>query len=137
VEFFTFVRKTILQKGELVLGVILPKPVKGTVGHYEKLSRRRGCDLSVVSVAALAIPKNGGYDWRIALGAVAPTVMRATEAEAVLSKSLSPEAVQKAAEAAAEQSKPISDIRASETYRRAMVRNMTRRAVENVIAKLA
>ncbi|MEI7988555.1 MAG: xanthine dehydrogenase family protein subunit M [Chloroflexota bacterium] len=137
VEFFTFVRKTVLQKGELVMGVILPKTSQGTVGSYEKLSRRRGCDLSIVSVAAVAAPKNGGYEWRVALGAVAPTVMRVAEAEAILGKGRSSEEIQKAAEAAAVASKPISDIRSSEAYRRVMVRNMTKRAVESVIAKMA
>lgn len=135
-EFFTFVRKTVIQKGELVYGVIVPKHPVGTVGVYEKLSRRKGCDLSLVSVAALAKPENGKYSWRIALGAVAPTVIRATEAEAFLAEGHSPELIQKAAVAAAMQSKPISDVRASEAYRKSMVRNITKRAIEKVIAAL-
>ena len=136
-EFFTFVRKTVIKKGELVYGVIIPKSPSGTVGVYEKLSRRKGCDLSLVSVAALAQPQNGKYVWRVALGAVAPTVIRATGAEAFLAKGHSPEMIQKAAVAAAAQSKPISDVRASETYRKLMVRNITKRALEKVVASLA
>jgi len=132
-EFFTFVRKTVVQKGELVFGVIIPQSPKRTVGVYEKLSRRKGCDLSLVSVAALAKPQNGGYVWRIALGAVAPTVIRAFDAEAILAKGHDIRNIQQAAEAAAVQSKPISDVRASETYRKAMVRNITKRAIEKVL----
>lgn len=133
-EFFTFVRKTVLQKGELVMGVLIPSVPKGTFGVYEKLSRRKGCDLSLVSVAALVQPKGSGYDWRIALGAVAPTVIRATDAETILNKSYYQENIVKASEAAAAQSKPISDVRSSQAYRLAMVRNITKRAVERVLA---
>ncbi len=135
-EFFTFVRKTVIKKGELVVGVIVPKHPADTVGVYEKLSRRKGCDLSLVSVAALAKPENGKVVWRIALGAVAPTVIRATDTEAILNEGYTPEHIQKAAVAAALQSKPISDVRASEAYRKSMVRNITKRAVEKVVASL-
>ena len=136
-EFFIFVRKTVVQKGDLVMGVLIPRPPKGSGAVYEKLSRRKGCDLSLVSVAAMAEANQGGYLWRIALGAVAPTVIRATDAEAILAKGTSPKEIQAAAEAAAAQAKPISDVRSSEAYRRAMVRNITKRAVEKVLAKLA
>lgn len=136
-DFFIFVRKTAVQKGELVMGVIIPKPPKGSAGVYEKLSRRKGCDLSLVSVAAFAEPGKSGYTWRIALGAVAPTVIRATVAEEILAKGTGAKEIQDAAKAAADQSKPISDVRSSEGYRRAMVRNITKRAVEKVLAKLA
>lgn len=135
-DFFIFVRKTAVQKGELVMGVIIPKPPKGSAGVYEKLSRRKGCDLSLVSVAAFAEPGKSGYTWRIALGAVAPTVIRATVAEEILAKGTGAKEIQDAAKAAADQSKPISDVRSSEGYRRAMVRNITKRAVEKVLAKL-
>jgi carbon-monoxide dehydrogenase medium subunit len=137
-DFATFVRKTVVQKGELVVGLLIPKPANGTVGVYEKLSRRKGSDLAVVSTAALAEPREGGgYTWRIALGAVAPTIIRAPEAEAILSRGHTEADVLKAAEAAALASRPISDVRASEVYRRTMVRNVTRRAIQKVLAKLA
>lgn len=136
-DFFIFVRKTVVQKGELVMGVLIPKPPKGSAAVYEKLSRRKGCDLSLVSVAAMAEPGKGGHTWRIALGAVAPTVIRATDAEAILAKGASDKEILAAAQAAANQAKPISDVRSSEAYRRAMVRNITKRAVEKVLAKLA
>ena len=137
-DFATFVRKTIVQKGELIVGLLIPKPANGTVGVYEKLSRRKGSDLAVVSTAALAAPReDGGYTWRIALGAVAPTIIRVPEAEAILSKGHTEADVLKAAEAAALASRPISDVRASEVYRRTMVRNVTRRAIQKVLAKLA
>lgn len=135
-EFFTFVRKTVVQKGELVVGVIIPKPPAGTVGEYHKLSRRQGCDLSLVSVAVLAAPRDGGYEWRIALGAVAPTPIRVPDAEAILSRGFDTAAIDEAAKAAEKTAKPITDVRSSDVYRCEMVRNLTRRAVHSVAEKL-
>lgn len=134
--FATFVRKTVLKPGELIVGVIIPQLPAGSIGIYEKLSRRRGCDLSLVSVAALAVPSGKGYNWRIALGAVAPTSIRVPSAEAILAEGHDEAHVEKAAQAAAETARPISDVRASEQYRKAMVANITKRAIRNVLAKL-
>ena len=135
-EFTTFVRKTVVQKGELVAGVILPKLPKGSTGSYIKLARRKSGDLAQVSVAVLAVPDGKGYSWRIALGAVAPTIVRVPDAEAILAKGTDDASIEKAAEAAEKTARPISDIRASMEYRQAMVLNMTRRAVKEVLAKL-
>jgi CO/xanthine dehydrogenase FAD-binding subunit len=135
-QFATFVRKTVVAKGELVTGVILPKLPKGSMGEYVKLSRRRGCDLSLVSVAALAIPSGKEYQWRLALGAVAPTAIRVPQAEAILAQGFTPELIEKAAQAAAETSRPINDVRSSERYRKLMVANMTKRAISETLKKL-
>jgi CO/xanthine dehydrogenase FAD-binding subunit len=135
-EFTTFVRKTVIQKGELVLGVILPKLPKSATGSYIKLARRKCGDLAQVSVAALAVPKDGGCEWRLALGAVAPTPLRVPDAEKILTKGTDEASIKMAAEAAEKTSRPISDIRASLEYRQAMVYNMTRRAIHDVLAKM-
>ena len=69
---------------------------------------------------------------RIALGAVAPTVMRARQAEAYLEgRAISPEAMREAGRVAAAESRPITDFRASAEYRRDLVAVLTRRALEN------
>ena len=66
---------------------------------------------------------------RIALGAVAPTIVRASEAEAFLAgKELTDDVIERAAELAAGAARPISDIRAGADYRRDMVRVYTARA---------
>jgi len=135
-DFFVHVRKTVLRKGELLVGVIIPKPPSGSAGSFAKLSRRRGSDLSIVSVAVGAFPQNGGYTWRIAMGSVAPTPIRVPEAEAVLSTGYDDETILKAARAASAAAKPISDIRSSEAYRRQMITKMTMRAVREVAASL-
>lgn len=135
-DFFIHVRKTVLKPGELVVGFVVPKPPQGSLGSFTKLSRRRGSDLSVVSVAVQAVPDKGGYAWRIAMGSVAPTPIRIPDAETILNKGHGEEQIKLAAKAASATSKPISDIRSSETYRKQMVTNMTKRAIHTVTAGL-
>ncbi len=135
-EFFLGPRKTALQKGELLIGVLIPAPPEGTVGTYVKLSRRRAGDLAIVGVAALAYPHNGGYAWRLALGAVAPTPIRAPEAEVTLNAGHDEAAVEYATKCAFDACCPIDDIRASAEYRRAMVSRIARRAIEGVLDEL-
>ncbi len=135
-EFFKWVRKTAVQSGEIVLGVELPKPGAAGTGSYVKLSRRKGSDLSLVSVAAYTVPNGNGGTWRLSLGAVAPTIFRVHEAEEVLCDGIDDAHIEKAAQVASAASKPISDVRSSETYRKLMVASMTRRAVRQVLAKM-
>lgn len=144
-KFFVGPGKTALQPGELVVGVFIPQPPEGSAGHYEKLSRRKAGDLAVVGVAALAYPHNGGYRWRVALSAVAPTPIRSADAEHALNSvansddllGISKEAIaEEAALAAYECCCPISDVRSSADYRRAMVIQIARRAMMGVIDQL-
>jgi CO/xanthine dehydrogenase FAD-binding subunit len=134
-EFFKWVRKTAVQIGDIVVGVVIPQPAKGACGTYVKLSRRKGSDLSLVSVAALTYPNGKAANWRLALGAVAPTPIRTRPAEEILEESTDDAHVELAAKSAADTSKPISDVRASETYRKLMVANMTKRAVRMTLEK--
>jgi CO/xanthine dehydrogenase FAD-binding subunit len=135
-EFFKGVRKTAISKQELVIGVILPKPPTGSAGSYVKLSRRKGSDLSLVSVAAQANRVGQELEWKISLGAVAVTAIRVPEAEAILAKGHKDGDIEKAGIAAAEASRPISDVRSSEKYRKLMVKNMTIRAIRQTLEKL-
>lgn len=134
-DFITGPKKNALKPGELVVGLAIPRPPDGAIGHFEKLSRRKAGDLSIVSVAALAMPTGNGTQWRLALGAVAPTPLRAPESEAILAESLSDEAIDRAAAAAYRCCCPIADIRSGQEYRQAMVVNLSRLAVRAVIAR--
>lgn len=136
-EFFVGPRRTAIQKGELLVGVLIPAPPEGAVGTYVKLSRRKAGDLAIVGVAALAYPHNGGYVWRLALGAVAPTPIRAPEAEVTLNAGHDEAAIEHATKCAFDACCPIDDIRASAEYRKAMVSRIARRAIEGVLAQLA
>jgi carbon-monoxide dehydrogenase medium subunit len=131
-EFFLGPRKTVLADGEIVMSFFLPTPPPHSGSKYIKLTIRRLMDLAFVGVAA-AVTMDGKAckDVKIALGAVAPTVIRATNAENILKgKTLTDELLTRAGEAATQESKPISDLRASAEYRREMVAVLTRRAVK-------
>jgi carbon-monoxide dehydrogenase medium subunit len=122
-EFFTGPSKNILKTGELLKGIIL-KPEKGLRSAYEKLGIRKAMEIAIVNVGVSMVLKKDKScsEPRIALGAVAPTPIRAKKAEKILrNQKLTPELVKKAALSAAGESRPISDIRASAEYRKKMV----------------
>jgi carbon-monoxide dehydrogenase medium subunit len=132
-DFFINPKVNALKTGEIVAGLYIPQPQPGSQGHFEKLSRRKAGDLSVVSVAALAEPENDRYHWRIALGAVAPTPIRAFESETILNTSCDEESIDKASAAAYGCCCPISDIRSSMEYRQLMVINITRQVIRSML----
>jgi len=92
-------------------------------------------DLAIVGVAVVVIAENGlCNDIRIALGAVAPTPIRAKRAEGIVKgQRFNEQLMEKTAQTAAEESKPIDDHRASAEYRREMVKVLTKRAMEQAI----
>jgi CO/xanthine dehydrogenase FAD-binding subunit len=129
-----------LQVGEIMIAIRYPIPPADAVGRYLKLGRSKAGDLAIVSVALFGFPDGSalsGYRFRVALGSVAPVVLRATEAEEVLAgNALGEETIGLAAEKAMEAADPIDDVRASAAYRRAMVRNLTRRGLRDVWRRL-
>lgn len=130
-EFWTGPGRTVLAPGEIVTRVHLPVPHENTRSFYYKLAVRKAMDLAMVGIAVTAVPRRGGFDRvRIGLGAVAPTALRASEAEALVTGSpLSEETIEQAARRAMAASRPIDDQRASAHYRREMVGALTRRAL--------
>ena len=138
-EFFTAPRLTVLQD-RLLGAVILPAGAAARACVFQKLTRTVE-DISLVQVA-VALEADGGIlrQVRVALGAVAPTPLRATKAEAVLTGVKLVEAddkrLRQAAEAAAAQCAPISDHRAGAEYRRDMVRVLTHRLLAEAVERL-
>jgi CO/xanthine dehydrogenase FAD-binding subunit len=122
---------TCIAEGELLTEIQVPEPPRTSGGAYLKLTPRRALDLAIVGVAAMVARANGTCeDVKIALGAVAPTPVRAKRAEDMLrGKALKDMVLKQAAEAAMKEAHPISDVRASEEYRRKMVGVLTERAV--------
>lgn len=138
-QFFLGPGQTALQRGELLTAVTVPAPARGAAGHFLKLGRTAVGDISVMNVAVLGWPDSAapsGTSWRIALGSVAPTVIRAPETERLLSLDTSPAGLEAASQAAAAAARPIDDIRATAAYRTDMVRVLTRRGVERVLAEI-
>jgi CO/xanthine dehydrogenase FAD-binding subunit len=131
-DFFTGPGCTVLARGDLLTGVRIPKPPAGFVSGYLRRALRRSMDIPLVNVAA-GLSMDGGRvaSALIVLGAVAPTPIRAAEAEAALVGRV-PDADVLAAVAAAavRDARPITDIRGSKEYRSAMVEVLVRRLLE-------
>jgi carbon-monoxide dehydrogenase medium subunit len=126
-----------LEADEVLTGITVPKPSPASRGVYLKLSPRHSMDLAIVGVAAVGISENGVCkDIRIALGAVAPTPIRAPMAETMLQgKPITPELINEAAKNAITQCSPIDDHRASQEYRCDMVYVLTKRALNQILSQ--
>ena len=137
-EFFVGPRKTILKPDELLAEIIIPKQNLGKPTHFLKFGLRKGQALALVNVGAsfwVDWKKNAFLAPRIALGAVAPKVIRAPQAEAYLDgRTITAEAMAEAGRLAVSDAKPISDFRASAEYRRHLVAVLTKRALEGAWA---
>jgi carbon-monoxide dehydrogenase medium subunit len=135
-NFFLGPGKTVLENGEILAEIIIPdQPTTGS--NYIKFGLRRAGALAVVGIASSVTVSDGTcQDVRIVLGAVAPTPIRARRAENILrNKKISPELINEAGKIAAEESKPINDIRGSIEYRRNLVDVLTRRSLKAAIEK--
>ncbi|HET9917836.1 MAG TPA: xanthine dehydrogenase family protein subunit M [Candidatus Binatia bacterium] len=134
-KFFKGPGQNAMNPDEILTEVTIPKTAATLAGDYIKFSPREMMDLAYVGVAVvynLAATDKKSTGVRIVLGAVAPTPIRAKRAEAVLEgQVLSETLAAKAGQIAAEEAKPISDVRSSADYRRAMVGIMTKRALLN------
>jgi carbon-monoxide dehydrogenase medium subunit len=150
-EFFLGPGQTALDACELMTGVRVPPGPLHAVGHYQKLGRCRSGDLALVGVAILGYgdgtvldpaagpgpPTTSEYRFRIGLGSVAPTPLRAREAEELLaSQPPGEETFVLAAERAMAVASPITDVRGTATYQRAMVRTLALRSLREVWARL-
>jgi CO/xanthine dehydrogenase FAD-binding subunit len=138
-DFFAGPGTTALAPGELLTHLTVPASPHGASGHFLKLGRTAVGDIAVMSVAVLGWPdarQPSGTQWRIALGSVAPTPIRAPEAEALLAQDTSATGLEAASHVAAATARPIDDIRATAAYRTDMVRVLTRRGAERVLAEI-
>lgn len=129
--FFLDPFETQIEPHEILTEVQFRRRGKGAGGSYQKLERRVG-DFSTVGVAALLMLGADGRIERAGIGitAVAPAPFAAEEAEAALvGKAPTEEAFRAAAQAAAAQSQPVTDSHGPADYKRAMVSEMTMRAL--------
>ena len=135
-KIFTGVQKISLKEGEILTGFHLPTPDTRSKGCYLTFSLRRAMDLPIVGVGVLIRASDGIFqDVKIALGAVAPTPIRAKKTERFLSgKTIDEETIRKAAKEAMMESKPITDVRASRDYRLGLVEELTYRAIKQAVA---
>ena len=137
-DFFVDYHKTALEPGELLAEIQIPPVPPHTGNVYEKFNIIEG-HLAIVGVAVSITLKSGNGvcdSARIALGASATTPMRAKQAEEVLrGKKITDALLKKAGQTASAEAEPISDISASDEYRRELVRVMVTRIGKEAFAR--
>lgn len=136
-SFFTGPRKTVLNKYEVLTEIVIPL-VNDRKASFIKIGRRKALSLSIVNAAASMLLDEYGnmQEVRIALGAVAPTPLRIYKAEKYLSgKRPSEELFEQAGRIAKEEVKPISDLRASEEYRRLLTEVLVKRCLNDAYSQ--
>jgi carbon-monoxide dehydrogenase medium subunit len=131
-EFYRGVRQTVLREDEMVTAVTIPPLPDTARGIFVKLGLRRAQAISVVHLCLiLDFAGERVKEARLALGSVAPTVIRAQAVESFLSgQPLTDAVIGEAARLAAVSVSPIDDLRATAVYRSEMVALMVRRALQ-------
>ncbi len=130
-DFYKGVRKTAMQPDELLTAIHLKPMSDNERGVFLKLGLRRAQAISVVNIAViLSFDDDRITHARITLGSVAPTIIRVPDAENYLQgRTLTDATIAEAAKLAGTTPKPISDVRATATYRTEMVKVLTARAL--------
>jgi len=119
-EFVLGPGKTALKEGEIIRSLFLPFPEGEPRSYFRKVGRRRALLIAVASLGGLVWLQDGVVEQaRLALGSVAPTVLRPREVEQELvGKPLDPQVLAPLAEKLSQLVQPITDLRASASYRR-------------------
>jgi carbon-monoxide dehydrogenase medium subunit len=129
-----------LAPGEICLALELPAAPPRSASVYRRHTPRKEMDIAVVGVAVyLALDDRGAIaSARIALGAVAPTIIRAPQAEASLAgQRPGDDTFARAAELAAQEARPIDDVRGTADFRRYLVGVMTHRLLAEAAGRAA
>ena len=135
-DFYTGVRKTVMQPDEMLVDISFPAMTSAQRGTFIKLALRRAQAISLVDVALiLDLEADTIRTAAITLGSVAPAIIHAADAEKYLTgKKLTDEVITEAARLSMNASKPIDDVRSSAAYRREMVRVCTLRGLRSIRA---
>lgn len=132
-EFFVTSHRSILTPEQLLKDILIPSEHLNKASAFAKFGRRRALTLALVNAAAcVELNKSGSrfVSAHLALGAVAPTPIRARKAEAFLEgKQVLEDVLTEAGIIASEEAAPVDDLRASAKYRRELVKVLTRRVL--------
>lgn len=137
-EFMLGVRRTALKPGELITKVSFEPLPQNAGSSFVKLGLRRSQAISVVDVASVVFVDEGRItDARVALGSVAPTIVRSTAAEEILiGEAPSEELFERAAQATREDISPITDIRGSAAYRHHVAKPLVKEALNSALQRV-
>jgi CO/xanthine dehydrogenase FAD-binding subunit len=127
-EFHTAYKQTVMRADELIAAVLLPVPREGARHFYRKVGTRRAQAISKVCFAALAeVEGESLAEVRVALGSVAPVVLRCRRTEDVLrGRRLDGEVLREASEELGHEVTPIDDVRSTARYRARVAQNLLR-----------
>ena len=136
-EFCTFVRQTVLQRGEMLVSLHFPPPVAGSGAHYLRFIPRNEMDIAVAGAGVSVVLDNGNIkEARVALASVAPTPLFVVAAgEAIAGKPANDDTVRIASAIARDAAKPITDMRGTIEYRTHLCEVLTRRALNKAIER--
>lgn len=134
-DFYTGVRRTVMADDEMLVDIAFTGMGVNQRGTFVKLALRQAQAISVVNVTVvLTLEDSVIQNASITLGAVAPTIIHANQAEEYLKgKKLDETAAAQAARLACESARPISDLRSSAWYREDMVQITTLRALRSLV----
>jgi len=135
-EIFVGPGRSKIEANELITGVKIEIPGKGFYAGFAKTGPRPALEIAVVSLCLAADLKGGALsDVRVALGAVAPTPIRASKTEAVLEgQTIDDALIEKALDTLDGEIKPIDDHRGSAWYRRRLARAYLQQELTNAAA---
>ncbi|MGE0683871.1 MAG: xanthine dehydrogenase family protein subunit M [Candidatus Binatia bacterium] len=140
-NFFVGPGQTVLGKGELLVEISIPTPPSPSGAAYLRFIPREEMDIAIAGVGSfvqLNTSRTHCEQARITLAAVAPTPVRAREAETFLmGKPLDQTTIAYAGELAAKAAQPISDVRGSAAYRVEMVKVLTRRTLQKALERMS
>ena len=136
-ELFVGPRRTVLKPGEILVEVLIPSQPKHAGSSYQRFALRRGSALAVASVAVrLVLDGKRIAAARVALGSVAPVPLLAVKTAALLEgQPATDETFARAAREAAEEARPITDLRGTEAFRRHLVEVLAGRAFAEALLR--
>ena len=138
-DFFVGPGQTVLEKGEVLVEIVLPPPPPHSGAAYLRFIPREEMDIAVAGVGSFVQLNPDDHTCeqaRISLAAVAPTPVRAKEAEAFLAgRHLDDTTISHAGELASQAASPISDVRGSAAYRIELIKVLTRRTLRKALAR--
>lgn len=135
-SLFTGGNQTILRPDEIITEILVPARPAKAGSTFLKLART-AVDIAKVNVAVtVTVTNNTCQEANIALGSVGPTLIRAKKAEETLrGKKLEQDIIETAAQVAAEEAEPITDVRSTAAYRKEMTRVLVMRAMEKALER--
>jgi len=140
-NFFVGPGQTVLRKGEILVEIAIPMPPSHSGAAYLRFIPREEMDIAVAGVGSFVQFSADGHrceQARITLAAVAPTPVRAREAEEFLAGKAPDQAIfRQAGELAARAANPISDVRGSAAYRIELIKVLTRRSLQKALERVS